>query len=74
MTLLGPGQVARVSVETLRASGASSRVHEVSPQLAMLQVTADPMDDLIGELEKRLPAVRDVLAPLLVNSNDVTLE
>lgn len=74
LTLLGPDHLAKVDLPAVCASGVFHRVHEISPQLVMLQLTADPLDDLSGELEKRLPAARDVLASLLVDISDVTLE
>lgn len=73
-TFLGAGHLARIDIANVRASGAFERVVEVSPRLAFLQVTANPMDDLSGELEAKLPAAREALAPLLMDISDVNLE
>lgn len=42
--------------------------------MAFLQVTEDPLDDLSGELERRLPPAREALRPLLMDIGDVNLE
>jgi hypothetical protein len=73
-TLLGAGHLDRIDLAKVRASGAFERVVEVSPRLAFLQVTGDPRDDLSGELEAKLPAARDALAPLLMDISDVNLD
>ncbi|MDQ3363941.1 MAG: hypothetical protein M3680_00715 [Myxococcota bacterium] len=73
-TFLGPGHVARVDVVKLRDSRAFERVVEVSPSLVYLQVTADPRDDLTGELETKLPEARAALDIVQMDISDVTLE
>jgi len=73
-TFLGAGHLERIDLAKVRASGAFARVVEVSPQLAFLQVTEDPMDDLSGALEAKLPAAREAIAPLLMDIGDVTLD
>ncbi len=73
-TFLGAGHLERIDLSKVRGSGAFARVVEVSPQLAFLQVTEDPMDDLSGALEARLPAAREALAPLLMDISDVNLD
>jgi len=73
-TLLGAGYLDRIDLAKIRASGAFARVVDVSPELAFLQVTADPRDDLTGELEAKLPAARHALAPLLMDISDVNLD
>jgi hypothetical protein len=77
MTLLGPGHLARISVEALRASGVFFGVVELVPhRLALLRVTADPTDDLssTSRLEQELDAARAALAPIRMDVSDVTLD
>ncbi len=73
-TFLGPGHVPRVDVAKLRDSGAFERVVEVAPSLVYLQVTADPRDDLTGELEAKLPKAREALGAVLMDIGDVDLD
>lgn len=71
---LGAGHLPRVDIELLRASGAFERVISITPSLAFLRVTANPLDDLSGELERRLSQAREALRPLLMDLSDVSLE
>jgi hypothetical protein len=73
-TFLGAGHLAQVDIERLRASNAFERVVEISPSLAFLQMTSNPLDDLTGELERRLFGAREILQPLLMDISDVNLE
>lgn len=63
-TFLGPGHLERIDLDAVRASGAFAGVLRLSDDLAYLQVTHDPMDDVTGVLEAKLPAARRVLAPV----------
>ncbi|HEY0252366.1 MAG TPA: hypothetical protein VGC41_12615, partial [Kofleriaceae bacterium] len=74
-TFLGPGHVARVDLEVLRASGTFDRVVELVPgRLGYLQVTADPTDDLEAAIEAKLIAARHAVSTILLATDDVTLE
>jgi hypothetical protein len=73
-TFLGPGHLAKVDLAELRRSGAFARVVEVTPTLAYLQVTEDPLDDLTEGFEQKLIAARRVLAPLLMDVSAMSLE
>ena len=80
MTVLGPGHLAALAnagldLEELRGKGVFHRVIEVVPrQLVFLQITADPADDLTEGFEQKLIAARAVLAPIMMNVGDVSLE
>ena len=52
-TFLEPGHLAKIDLGSLRRSGAFAQVVEVTPGLAYLQVTEDPMDDLTEGFEPR---------------------
>ena len=65
-TFLGSGHLRKVDLEAVRASGAFAKVLRLAQDLAYLQVTGNPMDDLNGQLEERLPAARRALAPLMM--------
>jgi hypothetical protein len=71
---LGPGHLARLDLGQVRASGAFARVVELGPQLAYLQVSEDPAEDLTEGFEDRLVAARRVLAPVLMDVSGVSLE
>jgi hypothetical protein len=73
-TFLGGGHLARIDLAAVRTSGAFARIVEVAPDLVLLLVTEDPRDDVSGELEKRLPAARAALAPILMDLRDVNLD
>jgi hypothetical protein len=73
-TFLGPGHLAPVDLEKLRASNAFIRVEAISPSLAFLQLTANPLDDLSGTLEQHISLARGALGPLLIDSRGVNLE
>lgn len=73
-TFLGAAHLARIDLDQVRASGAFHRVELVSPQLAYLQVTDDPADDLRGDFEEQLQTARAALSPVLMDLNDVTLD
>ncbi len=73
-TFLGAGHLAQLDLDTLRASDAFARVVVVTPDLVFLQLTADPRDDLSGEVEARLARARDVLSPVLMDLRDVNLD
>jgi hypothetical protein len=74
VTFLGAGHLAHVDLDQIRTTSAFERVAQVSPSLAYLQVTANPLDDLSGELEVRLPRAREALQPLLMDLSDVNLD
>src|SRR5262249_35034935 len=61
-TFLGPGHLARLDVGQVRAPGAFARVIEITPQLAYLQVSENPTDDLTEGFEAKLQAARHALA------------
>jgi hypothetical protein len=71
---LGPGYLARLDLGQLRVSGAFARVIEVTPQLAYLQVSEDPIDDLTEGFEAKLQAARRALAPVLMDVSGISLE
>ena len=73
-TFLGPGHLARLDLAALRASGAFAFVTEVTPQLAYLQVSEDPTDDLTEGFEAKLQAARRALAPVLMDVSAISLE
>lgn len=72
-TFLGGAHLAQVDLDRIQASGAFARVVS-TPAMAYLQVTEDPLDDLPGELETRLPKAREALQTLLMDLGDVNLE
>lgn len=73
-TFLGPGHLARLDLGQVRASGAFARVIAVTPQLAYLQVSEDPTDDLTEGFEAKLQAARRALAPVLIDVSGISLE
>lgn len=73
-TFLGPGHLHRIDLGELRRSGAFERIVEVTPQLALLQVTSNPMDDLTAGIESKLAAARVALAPVLMDVSAISLE
>jgi hypothetical protein len=73
-TFLGPEHLAQVDLDELRATGAFARVDAVSPTLAFLQITPNPLDDLSGELEQRVLAARNALAQLLIDNSTINFE
>ena len=73
-TFLGRGHLERVNIPALRDSGVFERVIEISPTLAFLQLTKDPDDDLTDGFELKLQAARDLLAPVLMDISDVSVE
>lgn len=73
-TFLGAAHLARLDLDQVRASDAFYRVELVSPRLAYLQVTANPIDDLRDDFEEKLQAARAALAPILMDLSDVTLD
>ncbi len=73
-TFLGPGHLAGLDLSQVRASGAFARVIEVTPQLAYLQVSDDPADDLPEGFEAKRQTARRALAPVLMNVSGISLE
>jgi hypothetical protein len=73
-TFLGAGHLAQIDLDAVRISGAFERVVSVTPSLAFLQLTAEPRDDLSGEVELRLPRALEAVRPLLMNLSDVNLD
>ncbi len=80
MTVLGPGHLAALAnsgleLQRIRESGVFHRVIEVMPRpLVLLQLTADPADDLTDGFEEQLVAARTVLAPIMMDVADVSLD
>lgn len=73
-TFLGAEHLARLDLEQVRRSGAFVRVIEISrAQLAFLQLTEDPADDLREDFEPKLARAREALAPILMDLGDVNL-
>jgi hypothetical protein len=58
----------------VRRSGAFARVVEVTPTLAYLQVTEDPLDDLTEGFEQKLIAARQALAPVMMDASAISLD
>lgn len=73
-TFLGAGHLPRIDLEEVRRSGTFTRVDLITPELAYLQVTEDPMDDLSEGFESRLIAARRALASLLMDVSGISLE
>jgi hypothetical protein len=73
-TFLGLEHLGQVDLDKLRASGAFARVEAVSPSLAFVQLTPNPLDDLSSELEQRVLKAREALGTLLIDSSGVHLE
>ena len=74
-TFLGSGHLARLDPGEVRASGAFARVVELAAgQLAYLQVSEDPADDLTEGFEAKLQAARRALAPVLMDVSGISLE
>jgi hypothetical protein len=73
-TFLGPGHLPKIDLDELRRSAAFARVVEITPSLAYVQVTADPMDDLTEGIEAKLIVARQALAPLLMDVSAISLE
>lgn len=79
MTVLGPGHLvalasAGLELEEIRASGVFHRVIEVMPGRLVLQLSADPADDLTDGFEAKLVTARTVLAPIMMDVADVSLD
>jgi hypothetical protein len=72
-TFLGPGHLAKVDLDELRRSRAFARVVQVTPALAYVQVTADPMDDLTEAIEAKLISARQALAALLMDVSVISV-
>jgi len=72
-TFLGSAHLRKVDLDAVRASGAFATVQRFANDLAYLQVTRDPMDDLSGALEEKLPAARRALAPLMMTTSAASL-
>jgi len=70
-TFLGPGHLVQVKLARLQALGVFERVVDLGPELAFLQLTNDPTDDLGDGFEDLLARAREVMAPMLVDISDV---
>jgi len=66
-TFLDRGHLTRLDLEDLRQSGMFARVERLTPRLAYLQVTRNPMDDLTERFERNLIAARRALSPVLMD-------
>ncbi len=71
-TLLGPGHLRKIDLEALRSSGSFATVKHLAQGLAYVQVTNEPMDDITGQLEEKLPAARRALTPLLMDLSEMS--
>lgn len=70
-TFLGPGHLVQVKLGRLQALGVFQRIVDLGPELAFLQLTDDPSDDLDADFELMLTRAREVMAPMLVDISDV---
>ncbi|HEV7555262.1 MAG TPA: hypothetical protein VGO00_07410 [Kofleriaceae bacterium] len=70
-TFLGPGHLVQVKLARLQALGVFERIVDLGPELAFLQLTSDPTDDLGDDFEVLLARAREVMAPMLVDISDV---
>ncbi len=71
---LGADHLTVMSAEALRHTNAFERVLELTPKLVFLQLTADPADDLTDGLEEKRMEARRILAPLMMDITDVSIE
>lgn len=73
-TVLGEGHLAHVDLGELGRSGAFARVLEISPKLAYLQVSDDPLEDLTDGFEAKLVLARRALAAVLMDVSAISME
>ena len=72
-TILGPGHVARLSLDALRASGAFYEVRELAHGGAFVRLSEDPMDTRSLGIVDMVARGRDVLAPICMNVDDIPI-
>jgi hypothetical protein len=70
-TFVGAGARKKLDLDELRRSSAFERVTEVSPELAFLQLTASPEDDLAPAAEDRFTRARRLLSSVLLETSDL---
>ncbi len=70
-TFVGAAVRQKLDLDELRRSGAFSRVAELSPEIAFLQLTASPEDDLAPDAEDRFTPARSLLSSVLVDTSDL---
>jgi hypothetical protein len=68
---VGAGARQKLDLHELRRSGAFSRVTELSPEIAFLQLTASPEDDLAPDAEDRFMNARRLLSSVLIDTSDL---
>ncbi len=70
-TFVGAEVRQMLDLDELRRSGAFNRVTEVSPEIAFLQLTADPEDDLSLHADDRFTRARSLLSSVLMDTSDL---
>jgi hypothetical protein len=72
-TILGPGHVARLSLDELRRSGAFHEVRELSHGGAFVRLSEDPMDTRSLTIVDMVARGREALAPICMNVDDIRI-
>lgn len=70
-TFVGAAVRQKLDLDELRRSGAFNRVTEVTPELAFLQLTANPEDDLSLHADDRFTRARSLLSSVLLDTSDL---
>jgi hypothetical protein len=70
-TFVGARARQKLDLHELRRSGAFNRITEVSPEIAFLQLTASPEDDLSIDAEDRFARARSLLSSVLLDTSDL---
>jgi hypothetical protein len=72
-TILGPGHVARLSLDELRESGAFYEVRELAHGGAFVRLSEDPMDTRSLAIVDMVARGRAALAPICMNVDDIRI-
>jgi hypothetical protein len=70
-TFVGAGARKKLDLAELRRSGVFNRIVEVNPEIAFLQLTASPEDDLAVDAEDRFTRARSLLSSVLLDTSDL---
>ena len=72
-TILGPGHVARLSLDELRRSGAFYEVRELGHGGAFVRLSEDPMDTRSLAIVDMVTRGREALASICMNVDDIPI-
>ena len=73
-TILGPGHVARLSLDDVRASGAFYDVRELAHGGAFVRLSEDPMDTRSLAIVDMVARGREALATICMNVDDIPIK